>query len=53
MSVPTVRVCSEKRPEGWVSINESDFNPSTHFLWSDDLEGSPDAAEPKKKASRR
>lgn len=32
-SIPTVRVASEKGPNGYVLINQSDFDPKKHTLW--------------------
>lgn len=30
----TIAIESTKRPEGWVLINEDDFNPRVHVLWT-------------------
>ena len=29
----TIAILSDKRPEGWVLINEEDFDPSVHTAW--------------------
>lgn len=29
----TVKIVSNKRPEGWVLLNATDFDPEQHKLW--------------------
>lgn len=34
--VPTVRVADDAAPDGYVIINEADYDPDEHTLWGED-----------------
>ena len=36
MNIPTVRIVAPQKAQGWKWINEADFDPKAHKLYSED-----------------
>jgi len=47
----TVKIVSSKRPEGWVLLNATDFDPEQHKLWTP--ESTPGEQAPKAQEVKR
>ena len=34
-TIPVVRICNPKQPGSYLTINQADFNPAVHVLWTE------------------